>query len=122
MKTNSFSLKARGESFRHAFAGLRIFFAREHNTWIHTAATVACVVLAIVTGVSRTEAVLLVLAAAIVWMTELINTAIERIMDIISKEKRVEIKHIKDISAAAVLVAAMTALCTGCIIFIPKLF
>jgi len=122
MKTNSFSLRARAKSFRYAFEGIEYFLLREHNTWIHVTATVFCSVLAIVTGVTKTEAALLVLATAFVWAAELINTAIEKIMDMISGERMREIKYIKDMAAAAVLIASLAALCTGAIIFIPKLF
>ena len=61
------------------------------------------------------------LAIGFVWTTEIINTAIEKIMNLISEEQRPEIRIIKDMSAAAVLIAAIAALVTGCIVFIPKL-
>jgi diacylglycerol kinase (ATP) len=122
MKTKTFSLKARVKSFRYAFDGLENFFTQEHNVWIHAAATIACVLLALVTGVSRTEIIFLVMAGAFVWSAELFNTAIERMTDMISREKTAEAKKIKDMAAAAVLVAAIAALCTGSIIFIPKIF
>lgn len=122
MKTKTFSLKDRAKSFRYAFEGLGNFFEQEHNVWIHLAATIACVLLALITGVTRTEIIFLVMAAAFVWSAELFNTAIERMTDIISPEKSAEAKKIKDMAAAAVLVSAIAALCTGVIIFIPKLF
>ena len=65
--------------------------------------------------------IILVFAIGFVWVAELFNTAIEKIMDFISKEQHPKIKLIKDLSAAAVLVAAMVAFITGCIVFIPKL-
>ena len=70
---------------------------------------------------SPVEIIVLVLAVGLVWATELINTVIEKIMDLISVEKNPQIKIIKDMSAAAVLVASITALIIGCIVFIPKI-
>ena len=52
---------------------------------------------------------------------ELMNTAIEKICDLISKDIHPVIKVVKDISAAAVLIAAIGSLFTGAIIFLPKL-
>jgi diacylglycerol kinase (ATP) len=55
-------------------------------------------------------------------MAEIFNTAIEKIMDFVSPELHPEIKLIKDLAAAGVLLAAFTALVTGAIVFIPKFF
>ena len=77
--------------------------------------------MAIVFNVSKIEMAILLLVAGFVWTAELFNTAIEKIMDFISKERHPEIKFIKDISAAAVLISAIVSLITGAIIFIPKL-
>jgi len=57
----------------------------------------------------------------LVWVTELINTCLEKMMDFVSKERHPDIKFIKDVSAAAVLVAAITSVAVGCFIFIPKI-
>jgi len=122
MKNNkSFSIGARGKSFKYAFDGVIAFFKAEHNAVLHLAGTAAVVFLAIALHVSITEMIILVFAIGFVWVAELFNTAIEKIMDFISKEQHPKIKLIKDLSAAAVLVAAMVAFITGCIVFIPKL-
>lgn len=122
MKNNkSFSLRARGKSFKYAVDGMIKFFYTEHNALLHLIATITTIVLAIVTPVSKQEIIFLVLVIGFVLAAELFNTAIEKIMDYISIERNPEIKFIKDVAAAAVLVAAITAFITGCIIFIPKL-
>ena len=122
MKNNkSFSLRARGKSFKYAIDGIIKFFYSEHNALLHLIATITTIVLAIVTPVSKQEIIFLVLVIGFVLAAELFNTAIEKIMDYISIERNPEIKFIKDVAAAAVLVAAITAFITGCIIFIPKL-
>lgn len=116
-----FSAKERGNSFKFAFAGIAAFFKQEHNARIHLAATIVVIALAIIFHVSSIEAIALTLAIGFVWSAEIFNTSIEKIMDFISTEKNSKIKFIKDVSAAAVLVAAITALIIGCIVFIPKI-
>jgi diacylglycerol kinase (ATP) len=117
----SFSIRARGNSFKYAFEGIKNFFRSEHNAWLHLSGTIAVIVLAVVFQVSRLEMITLIFAIGFVWIAELFNTAIEKIMDFVSTEQRPNIKFIKDLSAAAVLIAAAVAFITGCIVFIPKL-
>jgi len=121
MEKETFSITKRIKSFDYAFSGLRLLFATEHNAWLHLVATIAVIVLASVLRVTATEAGLLTAAVGFVWITELFNTCIEKTMDFISKENHPSIKLIKDVSAGAVLAAAITALTIGCFVFIPKL-
>lgn len=116
-----FSWAARGSSFRFAFAGLRSFFCTEHNAWIHAFASLVVFVMSCVLPISNTELILLVLSMTLVWLAEIINTAIEKTMDFISLEKHPQIKLVKDLAAAAVLIAAVAAFVIGTIIFLPKL-
>jgi diacylglycerol kinase (ATP) len=117
-----FSITKRVRSLRFAFAGILRFFNKEHNSWIHIIATIAAITLALLLHCSKTDMILIVLATGFVWVAELFNTAIEKLADFVTTENRPEIKFIKDVAAAAVLIAALSALITGCIIFIPKLF
>jgi diacylglycerol kinase (ATP) len=68
------------------------------------------------------EIIVLIVVTGFVWVAEIFNTAIERIMDFISTEKNADIKFIKDLAAFGVLISAITAMVAGAIIFIPKLF
>ena len=117
-----FSFRARVRSFRFALEGIAAFFQSEHNAWLHFMATIAVFTLATLVGVTKTEWLALVFAIAFVWVAEIFNTCIERMMDFISDQRLKEIKLIKDLAAGAVLVAAITALAVGAIVFIPKLF
>ena len=119
-KNQSFSLAARIRSFVYAFNGINQFFKSEHNAMLHLVATITVLFLAIICKVSAMESSILVVVTGFVWAAEIFNTAIEKIMDYISIDREPEIKFIKDVAAAAVLVAAITAFTTGCIIFIPK--
>ena len=118
---SSFSWKARLKSFVYAWEGVVCFFKREHNAQIHLAATVLVLVLSVTLGVNTWEAIAVVFSIAFVWITEMINTSIEKAMDFISTEKHPQIKQVKDIAAGAVLVASIAAVIIGCLIFIPKL-
>ncbi|WP_315818281.1 diacylglycerol kinase family protein [Paraflavitalea speifideaquila] len=120
MKPARFSLRARARSFQYAWQGIITFLQREHNAWLHLIATIGVMVLAWITGITKTELLALVLVIGFVWVAEMFNTCIERMMDFISRGKHPDIKFIKDLAAGAVLVAALTALITGAIIFIPK--
>jgi diacylglycerol kinase (ATP) len=120
-KKRNFSVIERVRSILPAINGLKIAILTEHNLWVHIVATILVAIIAFLLGVSGTEAGILCLTIGFVWCTELINTAIEKAMDFISTEKQPAIRMIKDTAAAAVLVAAITAVLTGCFIFIPKL-
>lgn len=115
-------LKARAASIRYACEGLLSFFKTQHNAFVHLFFTIIVIVVAFVLKASTTEAVVLILATGFVWVAEIFNTAIEAIMDHLSPEKHPAVKYVKDVSAAAVLVSAFTAVIVGLIIFIPKIF
>lgn len=108
-------------SFSYAIAGFRRFIHREHNARIHLAGTTAVIFAAFFLHVSRAEAVSLTVVTALVWITEMLNTCVEKICDLITLEEHPEIKFIKDLGAGAVLVAALAAVITGLFIFIPKI-
>jgi diacylglycerol kinase len=122
MQPKKFSIKERIKSFTYAWSGVKLLFQSEHNTIIHLILTVIAVVSGFVSNISISEWLALIIVAAMVWMAELFNTAIEKVMDFISKERLPQIKLIKDLAAAAVLIAAIAAVIVGCLIFIPKLF
>ena len=121
MQTEKFSLKKRSQSFGYAFAGIIRFFRTEHNAWLHLAATIGVILLGLVYGVTAVETAFLVFAIGFVWVAELFNTCIEKIMDFISTERHPKIQIIKDMAAGAVLLAAITALIIGIAIFLPKI-
>lgn len=121
MNAERFSLHKRVRSLYYALAGILRFFKTEHNAWLHLAATIVVLVLAMICRFNSTEMVLLVFAVGFVWAAELFNTCIEKMMDFISTERHPQIKVIKDMAAGAVLIAAITSLVMGLILFIPKI-
>ena len=121
MHPQKFSLSRLIKSFYYAFAGIKKFMLSERNAMLHLAATFFVLVLSLLLKVSTTEAIALAGAVGLVWVAEMFNTCLEKVMDFISAEERPEIKLIKDVSAGAVLIASGTALVIGLLIFIPKI-
>lgn len=120
-KAPAFSWKTRLKSFVYAWEGIVSFFKCEHNAQIHLAITFLVLVLSVTLGVNKWEAIAVVFSIAFVWVTEMINTVIEKTIDFISVERHPQIKLIKDIAAGAVLIASLAAVIVGLFIFIPKL-
>lgn len=116
-----FSVIDRIKSFSHAFAGLKQFFQTQHNSIIHALATVVVVIMSFLLKLSANEWMFIIIVIAMVWVAELFNTAIEALCDMITLEKHPQIKFIKDVAAAGVLLSALAALLTGLIIFLPKI-
>ncbi|HXO77802.1 MAG TPA: diacylglycerol kinase family protein [Puia sp.] len=121
MEPQKFSIRSRIKSFSFALAGIRSFIIREHNARIHLVGTLAVIVVAWFLHVSFTEAAVLTIVTGLVWITELLNTCIERLADLVTRERNPHIKIIKDLAAGAVLIAAITAVIVGLFIFIPKI-
>lgn len=122
MIVKKFSISDRLQSFVYAWDGIKKVFKTEHNTWIHLLSTIVAVVLGFRCEISKMEWCILIGAMAAVWTSELFNTAIEKTIDFVSIEQHPQIKLIKDVAAAAVLISAVAAFLIGCIIFFPKLF
>lgn len=117
----SFNIGDRILSFGFAIQGLITFFKTQHNAWIHLLASIIVIALGFVLKVNTTEWCWLIIAIAIVFIAELFNTAIEFLTDLVSPQIHPIAKKVKDVAAAAVLVAAIAALVVGLIVFLPKL-
>ncbi len=115
-----FSLMERFRSFVYAGRGLRLLF-HEHNTWIHLTATFCVVVVGLWVSLSFVQWAIAIILLGGVWIAEALNTAIERLCDHVTPEQHPEIGRIKDIAAAAVLMAAITAVAAGLCIFVPAI-
>ncbi len=116
-----FSVVDRLRSFRFAFSGLKQFFQTQHNAIIHAVATLVVIIAGFLVKLSSTEWTLIAIAITMVWAAELFNTAIEALCDMVMPEKHPQIKFIKDVAAAAVLMTAIGSVVIGLIIFIPKI-
>lgn len=124
MKNNEskpFSPLARANSFRYAFKGLKLFFVTQHNSWIHLVAALSVIASGFLFGITKTEWLFVVVAIALVIITEMLNTAIEFLVDFVSPEYNELAGKVKDIAAGAVLFAALMAAVIGILVFGPYL-
>lgn len=108
-------------SIRNALAGLRHMLLTQHNARIHLAATVAAVAAGIGLRIAPEDWRWLIVAMALVWSAEALNTAFEHLCDAVAPEYREPVKRAKDIAAGAVLVCAIGALGLGISVFWPYL-
>ncbi|MBR4300926.1 MAG: diacylglycerol kinase family protein, partial [Bacteroidales bacterium] len=121
MNNEHFSIKKRIKSFSYAFAGLKVLFKEEHNSWIHAVAAVCAITAGFLLDISAIEWIAIIIVIGMVISAEIVNSSLERTADFIKAERDDRKRDIKDLGAAAVLVCAITAAITGIIIFLPKL-
>ncbi|MDY0016925.1 MAG: diacylglycerol kinase family protein [Candidatus Delongbacteria bacterium] len=107
-------------SFRFASKGFVTMVKEEANFRIQLIILIIIISLGFFFSISGHEWIHIILASGFVIMAEILNSAVERIADFLSPEFDEAIGSIKDICAAAVLVAASISVVIGLIIFIPK--
>ncbi len=108
-------------SFQHAIDGIKLALAHERNMGLHFAIACLTIVISLFLKLTAIEFSLIILCIGLVIVAEMLNTAIEKTVDLISLEKRPESKFIKDVSAAAVLIASIVAAVVGAMVIIPKI-
>jgi diacylglycerol kinase len=121
MTNTRFSLKSRLGSFKYAIRGLRLLIRDEHNSRIHLLAAIIAITMGFLLKINLLEWSILIIVTGIVFLTELFNSSLETLSDIVDNEYNERIRDAKDYAAAAVLVAAIISILAGGIIFIPKL-
>ncbi|MGO4289435.1 diacylglycerol kinase family protein [Chitinophaga sp. RAB17] len=109
-------------SFGYAFNGIGAFLRSEPHARIHAIATLVVVAAGCWYKIATPEWIWIILATALVWTTEMLNTVVEKIMDHLSPQLHPKVKFIKDVAAGAVLIAAIAAAIIGAVIFIPYMF
>jgi len=109
------------KAFVYAFNGLVIFFRHERNGKIQLLIAVIAVLLGWVFRISATEWLAVLGCIAIVLSLEMINSAIEKLCNLVHPKYHPAVKTIKDMCAGAVLFAAFISAVIGAIIFLPKL-
>jgi diacylglycerol kinase len=119
-RTPAFPMLKYFRRFGYAIAGIIWFVVNERNARFHLASTLIVIFLGWYARVSHTEWIALIFAIAMVWVAEMLNTAVEKTMDFISQRTHYRIRIVKDVAAGAVLIASVAALCIACFVFIPK--
>ncbi len=109
------------KAFSFALNGIRICFLSEINYRIHVVAAVLAAAAGIYFGLSNVEWLVIAICITAVMVTEMLNTAIEKLCNLVHAGFHPLIKQAKDIAAGAVLLAALLSVICGGIIFIPKI-
>lgn len=112
-------LKKRIKSFGYAFKGIAKLIKKEHNAWIHCTAIVVVTLCGLHLGITPSEWCIVLLCFGMVLAAEGFNTAIEKLVDLVSPNFHPIAGDVKDIAAGAVLICAICAAIVGTIIFLP---
>ncbi|PIR80294.1 MAG: diacylglycerol kinase [Candidatus Levybacteria bacterium CG10_big_fil_rev_8_21_14_0_10_35_13] len=110
------------KSFRHAFTGIVIAFSENQNLFVHALIATAVVSAGILLDFTQTDLIIVLVMIVLVFSAEMINTAIEEVVNLLVKEHRTEAKIAKDVSAGMVLFVSILAIIVGLVIFSSYLF
>lgn len=113
--------RSRPRAFQYAFAGLWHVLRTQRNAWIHALATSVVIALGIWLNLDRQNWALIAIAICIVWLAEILNTALEAVTDLASPEIHPLARVGKDVGAGAVLLASINAVIIGLLILLPPL-
>ena len=108
-------------SFKYPIRGLRYAYKNEQNLEVDIGIAVLVVILGFLFKISVSEWAILTITVGLVISFELINTALEAVVDLITDKYHPLAKVAKDTSAAAVLILAIVSIIEGLIIFLPKI-
>lgn len=110
------------KSFTYAWRGLFKVLKEEQNLKIQTFAGLVAIFFAAYFKITRLEWLSLILVIGLVLVMETVNSAVERVTDVLKPRINNYVKEIKDIMAAAVMLASLVAFIVGLLIFFPKFF
>ena len=108
------------KSFSYAFEGIFTCIRNERKMKIHIAVAALVVIAGWILGLSITEWCICLGLFGLVMALELVNTAVEAVVDLVTTERHPLAKIAKDTAAGAVLIAAIMAAIVGLLIFVPK--
>ncbi len=108
-------------SFKNAFAGLRYCLRTQPNFRLMVVIGILVLITSFLLQLSRIEITIIIAAIFIVMLSELINTAVESITDLVTYEWRQDAKIAKDVASGMVLIAVIGSVIVGFLIFGPKI-
>lgn len=118
----SYDFKKQMKSFTFAWKGIMTCAGHEQNITFHLIAAILVVAAGFFLSISHTEWMVVIICVGMVIAAELFNSAIERLVDLVSPDWNKIAGEVKDIAAGAVLVTAIAAAIVGLIVFVPYLF
>ncbi|GIO27578.1 diacylglycerol kinase family protein [Ornithinibacillus bavariensis] len=114
--------KKKSIGFTYAFSGLKEVFKSERNFRFHIISAILVIIAGFLLGFGLIEWMIAITVIGLVMTAEILNTAIEEIINYLRPEIHPAAKKIKDLAAAGVFIAAVTAFVVGLLLFLPKLF
>lgn len=108
-------------SLKYAFSGLKEIFLSERNIRIQSIFAIFVIILGIIINIEYKEITLLLISIFLVIFSEIVNTMVEKILDLYTTEYNEEVKIIKDMAAGGVLFATTFSIIIGSLIFVPKI-
>ena len=115
--------RSRLRSFGYAFSGWWHVIRTQRNAWIHAVVSLLAIAVSAWLKLPPGDWALIILAIAMVWTAEFINTALEAVVDLASNHERHTLARVsKDVGAAAVLIAALASMLIGLLILGPPLW
>ena len=115
------SFKRFVKSFKYCYEGIRYAFYHEQNIFVMIVVGIIALILGIILNISYGERLVIALLVAITLSLEMVNTAIEANVNLVTKEKKEDAKHAKDAAAGAVGIFCVFDVIIGLMIFIPKI-
>lgn len=110
------------KSFGYAFEGIFTGIKKERNMKIHCMAMVLVIIAGIILRLPAYKWCICLILFGLIMALELVNTAVEAVVDLVTEERKPLAKIAKDTAAGAVLIAAVMAAITGLILFVPEVF
>lgn len=109
------------KSFQYAIEGIIVAIKKERNLKIHICIMILVIICGFIFKINTIEWIICIILFGLVISLELVNTAIENAIDLVTLEKKPKAKIAKDVAAGAVLISAIVSAIIGFMIFIPKL-
>ena len=110
-----------GKALGFAFEGFAYTIKTQRNMRIHLVIAVCALIASALLRLTPIEWAVIIVCIGLVLMTEMLNTAIEATIDLVSPEFHPLAKVVKDIGAGMVLVFALLSVIAGCIVFVSAL-
>lgn len=108
-------------SFRHAWDGIWHAWISQPNFRVHLVFSGLAITMGFLLDIDRWEWIVLTLTITLGLVIEMLNTAVESVVDLVSTEWRMSAKIAKDVSAGAMLIYAIGSIIVGALLFIPKI-
>jgi len=120
-RNKQFGFKRFLKSFKYSLQGLKYAYMNEQSMFIHTIVTILAIIMGLVFKISSLEWIITISLLSLTASLELLNTAIEALCDMITKEYHPLAKIAKDTGSAAVFLTSMVGLVAALIIYVPKI-